>query len=306
MHPIELKIINFMKTVGKASVSVDDLVLKPAAKDLEYFLKKTYEDDPSRPFTMRLSNIGRPLCQLQMEQSKAPAVDDDWNFPLRMMYGSIIEALTVSILRHAGVSIEEEQTAVKLHVVYNTDEITRPEALPRFGMSRTCIINGTLDLVIDGKVWDIKSASQDAFKNKFASYESLKESDSFGYLPQLYGYSEARKLPPGGWIVIDKSAGIVKVLAVPDDYIGEQQQSLNKIAENVKILASNADFKRCFEDKAETFKKRQTGNTVLDYPCTFCKYKYACWPNLQFEPSVLSTAYDKPYRYYTNLVNRGL
>ena len=287
MHPFELKIIDFMKTVGKTSVKVDDLLLKPASKDVDYFLQKIYEDDPNRPFTIRMSNIGRPLCQLQMEMNKAEAVDDDWNLPLKFMYGAVIEGLTVSVLKHSGIKVLEEQT---------------PVALDIGGIK----VKGTLDLVLeDDAVWDIKSASEYSYRNKFASYESLKEQDDFGYLGQLFGYAKAANKKPGGFIVINKSSAEVKVCSIPEQYQEDSDACLTKIAENIKVLTSNGKFQRQFEDKPETFKKRFTGNKVLESPCTFCRYKYACWPKLQHLPSLMSAAYEKPYKYYTEITNEN-
>lgn len=292
MHPYELQIIEFMKTVAKQSVHVEDLLLKPATKDIEHYLRKTYEDDPNRPFTLRLSAIGKPLCQQQLEKAKAPSVDNDYNMPLRMMYGAIIEGLLVSILRHSGIIIDEEQTPVALPVLTGNKHYT--------------MISGTLDLVIEGKVWDIKSASPQAFKDKFSSYESLKSDDTFGYLPQLYGYSAARRLPPGGWIVIDKSSGEIRVLPVPDDYDAEISRCLKIIQDNVIILLSDAKFKRQFEAQDEKFNKKFTGNKILKSPCIYCSKRYSCWEGLQYLPVEHSTAYDKPYRHYVKLGTRDL
>lgn len=278
-----------MRTVGTTIVDVNKHPLKPAQKDVEYFLQKMYEDDPNRPFTLRMSNVARPLCQLQMDKARikdTQVVEDDWNFPLRMMYGSIIEGLTVSILRHSGIKIDEEQTPVKLCIA-------------------DTIISGTLDLVIDGRVWDIKSASPISFRDKFASYETLKREDHLGYLGQLYGYSKARGLPAGGWIVIDKSSGEIKVLAAPDEQKAEFDEQLSIIENNVKIVGSGEAFKRSFSDKDETYKKKLTGNKVLESPCIFCKHRYNCWPGLQHLPSFMSTAFDKPYKYYTKVTNEN-
>lgn len=280
MHPYELKIIDFMKSVGNSVLDVTKLPLKPAASDLEYFLQKIYEDDPNRPFTIRMSNIGRPLCQLQAEQQGFKPVEDDWYLPLKFMYGAIVEGLTMSVLRHAGIKIDEEQTKVRLHTPLAN-------------------IDGTLDLSIDSRIWDIKSASDYSFKEKFASYDSLKADDTFGYLCQLYGYSKARDLPPGGFIVVNKTTGEIKVLEVPDDYQAEQDRCLQIINENVRVLTTDTTFKRCFEDQDETFKKKLTGNKRLGITCSYCKFRYSCWPGLQHLPNLNSTAYEKPYVYYT-------
>lgn len=294
MHKIELDVINFMKTVSTQSLDTTNMLLKPAEKDIQHFLKKMYEENPNRPFSLRLSAIGRPLCMQQMHRNKEQGVDDDWNFPLRMMYGGVIEGLAVSILRHAGVKIQEEQTNVKLQVVIKDTDI-HPRHRDIYS------VPGTLDLVIDEEVWDVKSASPYSYEEKFMSYETVKQNDDFGYLPQLYGYAAARGKKPGGWIVIDKSSGEMKVITVPVTWEEEQKASLDLIKNNVKILVSNAEFKRCYEDKDEKFKKRLTGNKILQSPCTFCKYKYKCWPEVKHLPDVNSKAFDKPYKYYTVL-----
>lgn len=290
MHKIEAHVIDFMKTVSTQSLDTTNMLLKPASKDIEHFLKKLYEENPNRPFSIRLSAIGRPLCMQQMHKAKVDGLDDDWNFPLRMMYGGVIEGLAVSILRHAGVVIQEEQTDLHLNV-----------KVAETGPKSVYAVPGTLDIVIDNEVWDIKSASPYSYEEKFSSYESLKEGDTFGYLPQLYGYSKARGLKPGGWIVIDKSSGELKVVSVPDTWEEEQNRCLDLIANNVKILLSDAEFKRCFEDADEKFKKQFTGNKILKSPCTYCKFKYKCWEGVQHLPDLNSKAFDKPFKYYTRI-----
>ena len=73
-------------------------------------------------------------------------------------------------------------------------------------------INGTYDIAIDGAVDDIKSASDWSYRNKFKSFASLKESDSFGYVGQLAGYAQASGLKAGGWWVINKANGSFKYI----------------------------------------------------------------------------------------------
>lgn len=296
MHEYELKIIQFMQTVATSSVEMDKL-FEPSFKDVQHFLKKMHEDDPNRPFSLRLSSVGRPLCMSQMHKNKAAALEDEWNFPLRMFFGGVIEASTVAIMKAAGINIEEEQT----HVILDVEV---PASSPVDSVWYK--VPGTLDLKIDGRIWDVKSASPYSFENKFASYESLKADDSFGYMGQLFGYAKARGCPPGGWIVIDKSSGIIKIIPVPDDYESDMKEQLLKIAHNVKILTLDAEFKRSYEDVNETFNKRFTGNKTLESPCIFCKFKYTCWPTLKYLPNPNSKAFDKPYKYYTVIGEKSL
>ena len=64
-----------------------------------------------------------------------------------------------------------------------------------------------MDVKINNKVWDIKSASPWSFTNKFSEdgggFESLKKDDAFGYIGQGYMYGIADKSDFGGWIVIN-------------------------------------------------------------------------------------------------------
>lgn len=282
MHPYEIKILEYMQQVATRSLPVDANFFDPIRRDMEHYYRKMVEDDYSRGFSIRMSSIGRPLCQQQMEKAQADAVEDEANHPLRMLFGGVVEAITVSTVRNAGINIEEEQTAV---------------SLPMAGIT----VSGTLDLVIDGAVWDVKSASPHAFMTKFASYQALKADDPFGYILQLYGYAKARGVKPGGWLIMDKSSGILKVMPVPEDYHQDMDNSLATMERNVTALLNNEAFMRCFNDVPETFKKRPTGNRVLVPPCSYCKFKYSCWPGLQHLPQVESKSFDPPYKYYTEM-----
>lgn len=288
--------MSFMQRVATQSVIVSDDFLKPAVKDIEHYLRKMYEEDPKRDFTMRMSSIGRPLCQLQMDKAQAIAMQDEWNNPLRMFFGGVIEATAICILRASGITIEAEQVKVEL-----------PVPLTKGKKDEIIKIKGTLDVIIDGKVWDIKSASSYMFANKFSSYANLKDNDDFGYVTQLFGYAEAVCMPAGGWIVVDKSSGLIKVVEIPDSaYEWDRNYYLQAITDNVNALVNNVKFQRQYEDIDETFKKRYTGNKYLKSPCEFCKYRYTCWPGLEYLPVQESTAFDKPYRHYTKLGVRDL
>lgn len=305
--------MEYMQRVATQSVAMSDDFFKPVLKDIEYYARKLFEDDPKRPFSLRLSAIGRPLCQQQMEKNKAQAVEDEWNHPLRMFFGGVIEATTVAILRHAGLNIQSEQGAVKLRVELGNviDKGYHWDTPGMFWSDENkgeayFEIPGTFDLEIDDRLWDVKSASQYSFKEKFASYESLAADDTFGYLPQLYGYAKAKGKKPGGWFVIDKSSGIIKVISVPDDYKEEEAEALNTIKTNTKALLTNTKFQRCFVDKDEKFQKRFTGNKVLDFVCSYCKFRYSCWPGLKHLPAKESKSFDPPYKYYTAITTEDL
>jgi hypothetical protein len=142
-------------------------------------------------FTLRMSNVGRPSCQLWYEKNKPEvAVPLPTTFIMNMMIGDIVEAVFKGILKEAGVKYEDSDS-VKLELD-NTS------------------INGTYDIVIDGAVDDIKSASDWSYKYKFESFDTLKNGDSFGYVGQLAGYAKAAGKRAGGWWVVNKATGAFK------------------------------------------------------------------------------------------------
>ena len=78
---------------------------------------------------------------------------------------------------------------------------------------------------------------------------------------------------------------------------------LAEAEKKVEALTSDAPFKRCFDDEPETFNRILTGNRKLGMECSWCKYRFSCWPNLQERESVFSKAKSKPIVAYTELNN---
>lgn len=280
----------YLAEVTAGNTVVPQHLIVEMSEQIKFALEKTLckPDSEVKKFKLRLSSIGQPLCQLQMAALNADSIPFIASDYVKFMFGDMHEALLVGIIKAAGIDVQEVSTHVKLPVKLHSGEIYE--------------VPGTLDLVIDGKVWDVKSASAYAFADKFASYYNLRAHDDFGYLPQLFAYAEARGLPPGGWIVINKETGEVKVVEVPWDYHADMQKALDTITNNVNILlASDSVFVRKFSDHDETRYKKPTGNKILKSPCIFCKFKFSCWPNLKHLPDTSSTAASPTYKYYTEI-----
>ena len=185
---------------------------------------------------------------------------------MNMMLGDIVEAVFKGILKSAGVKYEEPET-VSLDV----------------GDTK---VSGTYDLVIDGAVDDVKSASAWSYDNKFESFETLSDGDPFGYVSQLIGYAKASNKKIGGWWVINKANGSFKYVSAQN---ADVEKEMDKIKATVKTVNENK-FNRCFEPVDETFRGKPTGNTLLGTSCSFCSSTYACWENLKELPSVMSQA----------------
>ena len=191
MNTILLKVQQYLDNVSKNPVQLDKQLVQEFGEACKNALLKQFEGDRRGKFEPRMSNVGRPLCQLQMEKSGMKGEGQPYNIKMRNTFGDMIEALAILIMKSAGVNITNEQK--KLTYKFNGDKI-----------------EGRQDVEIDGKVWDIKSASPYSFEKKFGEaggFNEVVREDSFGYASQGFLYGESQDKKFGGWIVINKSTG---------------------------------------------------------------------------------------------------
>ena len=280
-HPAEIKIHRYLEDVRKAKRGMSSATIARIVRDVQEAVEKQFNQS-DRKFTMRMSNIGRPYCQLWFDKNKPEeGIDMPANFLMNMMIGDIVEAVFKGVLTEAGVDFSDGFKST-LSV----------------GNHR---IDGTHDLIMDKRVDDIKSASPWSYNNKFKDYATLKSHDSFGYIGQLAGYSKALGVEPGGWWVVNKGTGEFKYVSAWDMAV-DRQDILDEVEEKADKLAENT-FERCFEPVEETFRKKPTGNKVLGEECGWCKYRYKCWPSLQELPSLASQAKEPPMVAYIEIAD---
>jgi hypothetical protein len=277
----------FLAEANKASVKVPNKLIKEFGDACKDAFKKQFTGKRQKKFRYRMSNIGKPLCQLQMEKSGAEAETMPYNAKMRNLFGDLIEAAAITIMKASGIEVNDIQKKV-VHKFENKE------------------INGTIDVKIDGKIWDIKSASPYSFNNKFGEnggFDALKKDDAFGYIGQGYMYGEADKSDFGGWIVINKSTGEWCSTEVPPED-SSKKEAVKKAEDNIKKLESDSPFKRCFSDVEEFFYRKPTGNRILGTSCGFCPYKKPCWGNqIQYLPQQQSKGKNPKWIWYTQVNN---
>ena len=278
-HPAEMALYQYMENAVKGNTSMSDDTIQQVAQDVSDALKRQFGGGNKRDgFGLRMSDIGRPSCQLWFEKNKPEtALPRPTTFVMNMMLGDIVEAVFKGLLKEAGVAYEDSKKVTL--------------ELPDHSIS------GTYDIVIRDAVDDIKSASDWSYRNKFESYETLANGDSFGYVGQLAGYAAAAGKKAGGWWVVNKANGEFKY--VPAEGL-DMDTELGKIEENIDKALSD-DLERCFEPEKETFNGKETGNLVLNKGCTFCSYRHACWPNMKELPAVKSKAREPKIVSYIKL-----
>jgi len=278
-HPSEIALHQYLDdaTNGKSSMSAKTIA--GIKKDIGEALKRQFGSRTKRrKFQLRMSNVGRPSCQLWFEKNQPEKSDPlPTTFVMNMMLGDIVEAVFKGLMKEAKIKFEDSDK-VYLNVA---DEK----------------VSGTYDLVLNDAVDDIKSASDWSYRNKFESFDTLSADDAFGYVGQLAGYAKALGKKAGGWWVVNKVNGSFKY--VPAENI-DVDNEVKKLEENVKVVKSNV-FKRCYESEEETFRGKPTGNRVLGKTCSFCRYKHSCWENLQELPSLLSKAKEPKIVSYVSI-----
>jgi len=280
-HPAELKLHQFMSDAVKGKTTFSEETAKKIGAEVADAVIRQFGSGKSRgDFRLRMSNIGRPTCQLWFEKNKPEtALPKPTTFVMNMMLGDIVEAVFKGLLTESGVDFDD------------TDKVTL-----KVGDSNDTRVSGSYDLIMGGAVDDIKSASDWSYRNKFDSYETLKNSDPFGYVGQLAGYAQASDKRAGGWWVVNKANGSFKYVPAAID----MRKELTKLKETVEKVNENK-FERCFEAVPETYRGKPSGNMVLNDNCKFCDYRFECWPDMKELPSKVSQAREPKMVAYVEL-----
>lgn len=273
-------------------VEIDDSWIEEAAVAFKEALRKQLKpfgnvlpngkyENKVRDFGLRMSNFGRPSCVLQNEQQGIEGSRNDYNHIVRMLLGDITEITMVLLLKAAQINITNQKQKHDILVDGKT-------------------IPGEDDIEIDGKVYDIKSSSPYAFTHKWSEgWNGVYYGDTFGYVSQLWGYADKNPDKMGGWIVVDKSSGEVKVVTASPT-VDQLNEIAAKASATVDIIENNRPFIKCFEPEEETFYKKPTGNLLVPTACTFCKFLGSCWPEAQLRGKALSKSSNPKQVWYVS------
>ena len=279
-HPAEVAIHSFLQKVMLGETSMDKATIDLVAKDVQEAMSRQFSGEKST-FRLRMSNIGRKRCQLWFDKNSPESkLADSPFFIINMILGDIIEAVFKGLLRASKVEFEDSE-----HVELQTKHKK---------------VEGTYDLVLNGKVDDVKSASPWAYENKFTDFATLQGKDSFGYISQLVGYAKAKGVPVGGWWVINKANGNFKYVSASDV---DMDSEYEKIEDTISYIEDDEPFERCYEPVEETYYGKPSGNMKLGIECSLCNYREKCWDNLQVLPSKVSRSSNPPLINYVKLAD---
>lgn len=173
----------------------------------------------------------------------------------KFLFGDILEELLLFLAQEAGHSVEGQQTTLSINGV-----------------------KGHRDAVIDGRVVDVKSASTQSFK-KFET-NNLRGNDSFGYLDQLGSYHFASKdedivkeKDVMSFLVVDKTLGNICL----DTYPAPDLDYNKKVDQLKEVVSLKEAPKQQYIPQPEG----KSGNMKLGTECSYCQFKYECWPEVR-------------------------
>ncbi len=204
--------------------------------------------------SLRLSAIGTE-CQRKLWYSiKEPEKGEKLSGPTRFkfLFGDILEELLLFLAEEAGHSVEGRQTPLTINGV-----------------------KGHRDAIIDGRLVDCKSASTYSY-NKFKS-NGLRGNDPFGYLDQLGAYlaasDDVKEKDVASFLVVDKTLGNICL----DTYPKSDVDYGMKVEELKAMLELPEPPPKHYEDIPEG----KSGNRKLGTNCSYCPFKYHCWPEVR-------------------------
>jgi len=250
-----------------------DEISQWVADDIAKSLTRQFHRDKKRKRTLRASNLGTPCERKLWYHINSPTEPE----PLlastlnKFVFGDLTESYLLGLCKAAGHDVAGLQDTVDV-----------------------CGIRGSRDCVIDGMLFDVKSASSNSFK-KFAEGR-LREDDTFGYLSQLSTYLKGSQSDPlvtyktkAGFLAFDKQFGHIAVDIY--DFTDELEAKEHEVERKKDVVTWEEPPDRAFEPVPDG----KSGNMKLPAPCSYCEWRSICWPSLR------TFLYGNGPRYFTHI-----
>jgi hypothetical protein len=230
----------------------DEQRLEEVGEQFKELLRRRLAEREPIDNPLRFSSLGKKDRQVWYMAKHFPTEDLTAKTYFKFLYGDVIELLVLFLAKEAGHTVEREQEEI------NVDGVL-----------------GHIDAIIDGVVVDVKSASPYSYK-KFET-QTVLENDPFGYVQQLAGYSNVLTPDRGAaWVAFDKVHGDICVSPLSSSIVADYQPA-PRIEHLREVIAQDEPPPRCYDDEP----MGKSGNRKLTTPCSYCGYKWRCWPNLR-------------------------
>ena len=77
-------------------------------------IERQFSEKPD--IKVRMSGVGKPLCQQKMGMRDDVQEDVDYTLVMKFLFGDMIEAIAVTVMKAAGINIQSEQESVSLDI----------------------------------------------------------------------------------------------------------------------------------------------------------------------------------------------
>ena len=94
-HQAELAVYKYLDDVNQGKKSMSQEVMDTIANDIKDALHRQFNYKRDETFSFRMSNVGRPSCQLWWEKNyPEKALPKPNTFIINMLIGDVIEAIS--------------------------------------------------------------------------------------------------------------------------------------------------------------------------------------------------------------------
>jgi hypothetical protein len=188
---------------GKGDVTIPPHIMEDYLNGCKEALENIFKARASSG-KVRVSDLGKDKDHIAaVLRGERPEQKLDYHNHLIFWRGYVFEALTEALLELALEEPPQKQKKLLIKVDAPSGNSTE--------------IRGTLDIIADGKVWDVKTANDRSYAEKFKSSTVLAENDGYNYLIQGQAYSEGSGYPFEGWLVINVNSCQMKDILVEDE-----------------------------------------------------------------------------------------
>jgi hypothetical protein len=239
---------------------------------VEFELRKSLEEGKSREPELRMSLIGRPDRQLWFQFNMPelwPSISAENR--MRFLIGHHLEAYALFLAREAGHTVECHQEEIEIAGV-----------------------KGHLDAVIDGEVVDVKTCSPWAY-GKFAE-ATLRQNDSFGYIPQISGYAKAKGKNKAFFWAINKSTAEMALFQLDERGMIDPEARINHLK---SVIASPLPPpNKCYLPVPDNMSE---SNMVVHRECEYCPALETCWQDANDGQGLRKFKYAQKIKYFTQV-----
>lgn len=188
---------------GKGDVTIPPHIMEDYLNGCKEALENIFANRKSSG-RIRVSDLGKDREYLkEVLAGNRPPQKLDYHNHLIFWRGYVFEALTEALLELALEEPPQKQQKLTIAVESPNGETTE--------------IRGTLDVICAGMVYDVKTANDRSYTEKFKSSTALAEQDGYNYLIQGQAYSEGCGYPFAGWLVINPNTCQMKDIMVEDE-----------------------------------------------------------------------------------------